>query len=110
MFVDEGEPIVTLLKAVLRQGVHMTYIPQLLSASVQTVSVETSKQLLFEPLSVRELEVLQLFRTELSGPEIASELHVSLNTLRSHTKNIYSKLEVNNRRAAVRRAKELALF
>ena len=63
-----------------------------------------------EPLSERELEVLRLLRTDLSGPEIARELMVSLNTLRTHTKNIYSKLGVNNRRAAVRRAEELDLF
>lgn len=110
IFVDEGEPLVPLLKAVLEQGALTTYIPRLLSASVLPVSKETTRQLLNEPLSVRELEVLLLFRTELSGPEIAGELHVSLNTLRTHTKNIYSKLEVNSRRAAVRRAEELALF
>ena len=62
------------------------------------------------PLSEREREVLRLLRTDLSGPDIARELIVSLNTLRTHTKNIYSKLEVNNRRAAVRRAEELDLF
>jgi LuxR family maltose regulon positive regulatory protein len=54
--------------------------------------------------------VLKLLRTELSGPEIAQQLIVSLNTLRTHTKNIYDKLGINNRRAAVRRAEELDLF
>ncbi len=63
-----------------------------------------------EPLSERELEVLRLLRSELSGPEIARELVVSLNTLRTHNKNIFSKLGVNNRRAAVRRAGELGLL
>jgi LuxR family transcriptional regulator, maltose regulon positive regulatory protein len=65
---------------------------------------------MIEPLSEREREVLRLLRTDLSGPEIARELIVSLNTLRTHTKNIYAKLEVNNRRTAVRRAEELDLF
>jgi LuxR family maltose regulon positive regulatory protein len=65
---------------------------------------------LIEPLSERELEVLRLLATGLNGPEIARELVVSLNTMRTHTKNIYSKLGVNDRRAAVRRAKELDLF
>ena len=51
--------------------------------------------------------MLRLLGTDLSGPEIARELMVSLNTLRTHTKNIYNKLGVNNRRAAVRRAEEL---
>ena len=65
---------------------------------------------MLDPLSERELEVLKLLRTELSGPEIADRLVVSLNTLRSHTKNIFNKLGVNNRRAAIRRADELDLF
>jgi LuxR family maltose regulon positive regulatory protein len=65
---------------------------------------------LIEPLSERELTVLRLLGTELSGPEIARELVVSLNTMRTHTKNIYSKLGVNNREAAVRRAEELDLL
>ena len=69
-----------------------------------------SKQDLIEPLSDRERDVLRLLRSDLSGPEIARELVVSLNTLRTHTQNIYSKLGVNNRRAAVRRAEELDLF
>ena len=69
-----------------------------------------SPQPIVEPLSDRELEVLRLLRTEMSGPEIARELVVSVNTLRTHTKNIFSKLGVNNRRAAVRRAEELGLF
>jgi LuxR family maltose regulon positive regulatory protein len=63
-----------------------------------------------EPLSEREMEVLRLLRSELSGPEIAQQLVVSLNTLRTHTKNIFNKLGVNNRRAAVHRAEELDLF
>ena len=67
-------------------------------------------QPLLEPLSERELEVLKLLGTELSGPEIARELTVSLNTVRTHTKNIYSKLGVSNRRAAIRRAEELGLL
>ena len=69
-----------------------------------------AKKVLIDPLSEREREVLRLLRTDMSGPEIARELIVSLNTLRTHTKNIYSKLEVNNRRAAIRRAEELDLF
>jgi LuxR family maltose regulon positive regulatory protein len=65
---------------------------------------------MIEPLSERELEVLKLLRSELNGPEIAQHLIVSLNTFRTHTKNIYNKLGVNDRRAAVRRAEELDLF
>ena len=53
--------------------------------------------------------MLRLLRSDLSGPDIARELFVSLNTLRTHTKNIYAKLGVSNRREAVRRAAELGL-
>jgi LuxR family maltose regulon positive regulatory protein len=63
-----------------------------------------------DPLSERERDVLRLLGTELSGPEIARELVVSLNTVRTHTKHIYTKLGVNNRRAAVRRAEQLNLL
>jgi DNA-binding CsgD family transcriptional regulator len=65
---------------------------------------------LIEPLSERELDVLRLLGSDLSGPDIARELLVSINTMRHHTKSIYPKLGVNNRRAAVRRAQELDLL
>jgi LuxR family maltose regulon positive regulatory protein len=65
---------------------------------------------LVDPLSVRELDVLRLLGGDLGGPEIADELVVSLNTVRTHTKNIYAKLGVTNRRAAVRRGEELGLM
>ena len=63
-----------------------------------------------EGLSDRELEVLRLLATELTGPEIARHLFVSVNTLRTHTKHIFAKLDVNTRQAAVRRATELGLL
>jgi predicted ATPase/DNA-binding CsgD family transcriptional regulator len=62
-----------------------------------------------EVLSPRELEILQLLKSALNGPEIADRLIVSLNTVRFHTKNIYQKLGVNNRLEAIQRAKELGL-
>ena len=65
---------------------------------------------LVEPLSERELVVLRLLGTDLSGPAIARELVVSLHTVRTHTNHIYAKLGVNDRRAAVRRATDLGLF
>jgi LuxR family maltose regulon positive regulatory protein len=62
-----------------------------------------------DELSERELDVLRLLRGDLSGPDIARELLVSLNTFRTHTKHIYTKLGVTNRREAVRRSAELGL-
>jgi LuxR family maltose regulon positive regulatory protein len=63
-----------------------------------------------EGLSSRELEVLRLLASDLSGPEISRRLVVSLNTLRTHTKNIYAKLGAASRREAITRAVELGLL
>ncbi len=54
--------------------------------------------------------MLRLLATDLDGPDIARELHVSLNTMRTHSRNIFRKLQVSSRRAAVRRAVELDLL
>ncbi len=63
-----------------------------------------------EGLSSRETEVLRLLASDLTGPEIARRLFVSVNTLRTHTRHIFTKLDVNTRPAAVRRATELGLL
>ena len=65
---------------------------------------------LVDPLSDRELDVLRLLGSDLDGPAIARELVVSLNTVRTHTKHIYTKLGVNNRRAAISKAHQLDLL
>ncbi len=109
VFVDEGPPMAVLLQAAARQGIAPDYSRQLLAALGPAPAGPPAKQALIEPLSDRELEVLRLLGSDLSGPEIARALMVSLNTLNTHTKNIYAKLAVNNRRAAVRRAGELHL-
>ena len=109
IFVDEGPPMASLLRAAAKQGIAPSYVRRLLAAVNTTEDSTPASQGLIEPLSERELDVLRLLGTDLDGPEIARELVVSLNTVRTHTKNIYAKLGVNNRRAAVRRAKELDL-
>lgn len=110
VFVDEGAPMEAMLQSVARRSAAPAYAGRLLSQfGTQAASVPNpmSGQQVTEPLSEREREVLRLLGTELSGPEIARQLVVSLNTVRTHTKNIYTKLGVNSRRAAVRRAAEL---
>jgi LuxR family maltose regulon positive regulatory protein len=113
IFVDEGEAMRLLIEKQSRNRDHPLsgYADKLLAAFTQPVAAPKSaiihqKSDMIEPLSKRELEVLKLLRSELSGPEIAQQLIVSLNTLRTHTNNIFNKLGVNNRRAAVRRAEE----
>ena len=110
IFVDEGDPMAALLRGAAKQGTAPNYVAQLRAAFRKSKSTSSVTQPFIEPLSERELEVLRLLGTELNGPEIARELMVSPNTMRTHTKNIYSKLGVHNRRAAVRRAAELDLL
>jgi len=109
VFADEGPPMASLLRVAARQQTVGNYVRQLLAAVTETEQNGPVKQALIEPLSERELDVLRLLGTELDGPAIARELMVSLNTVRTHTKHIYAKLAVTNRRAAVRRAAELDL-
>jgi LuxR family maltose regulon positive regulatory protein len=121
IFVDEGEAMQSLISDFRSQIEKQSrgqdrkligYADKILAAFPQPESkiVNPKSKILVEPLSDRELEVLRLLRSELSGPEIARQLIVSLNTLHTHTNNIYNKLGVNNRRAAVRRAEELDLL
>ncbi len=109
-FVDEGPPVAALLESAAKHGIAPAYVGRLLTAFGRTESRAPARQGLVDPLSQRELDVLRLLRSDLGGPEIARELVVSLNTVRTHTKNIYAKLGVNTRRAAVRRAEELDLM
>src|SRR3984957_171140 len=108
-FADEGASMAFLLRAAAKQGIASSYVRRLLAAVNKTEDLTPVTKGLIEPLSAREVEVLRLLGTDLGGPDIARELIVSLNTVRTHTKNIYAKLGVNNRRAAVRRARELDL-
>src|SRR5690349_5286990 len=109
IFIDAGPPMASLLRAAAKHGIAPGYVRRLLAAVNKTGDSTAASQGLTEPLSERELDVLRLLGTDLGGPDIARELVVSLNTVRTHTKNIYAKLGVNNRRAAVRRARELDL-
>ena len=61
-------------------------------------------------LSKRELEVLQLMATGLSNQEIAAHLFVSLNTIKTHTANVFEKLDVKRRTQAVEKAKRMKLI
>ena len=111
----EGPAVRALLLHLARQQPASAYLRRLIDACVAqpghaaVPDVPASAAALLDPLSDRELDVLRLLGTDLDGPELARHLSVSLNTLRTHTRNIYAKLGVNSRRAAVRRASELNL-
>lgn len=111
-FLDEGAPMAALLIAATARGSASPYVRRLLAASGASPErpVPTPAHPMIETLSAREADVLRLLATDLNGPEIARELVVSLNTVRTHTKNLYLKLGVNSRRAALSRARELDLL
>jgi LuxR family transcriptional regulator, maltose regulon positive regulatory protein len=112
LFLDEGQPMVALLGQIARAGPHdaQTHAQQLLAAAQRTPAPAPAVRATDDELSERERDVLRLLATELSGPEIAGHLYISLNTLRTHTKHIFQKLDVNTRRAAVPRAAEPSLL
>lgn len=106
LFTDEGVPMAALLDEAGRRAILPAYVRLLRRTFPATEPLSGPAS---EPLSDRELAVLRLLTTELTGPQIARELFISLNTLRTHTKHIFDKLGVNGRPAAVRRAREQAL-
>jgi len=117
IFVDEGEPMSRLLRHAATRGIAPQYVSKLLTA-FSTTHPETTRaaatrphpQPLIDPLSERELEVLQLLTTGMSNPEMAEHLYVAVSTVRSHLKSIYSKLNVHSRWDAIHRAEELGLL
>lgn len=114
VFLTEGEDVIDLLQAVRSEGdspERNNYIDRMLQKIGLSAFVRPSPtQDLLEPLSPRELEVLRLLPTELTAKELANELVISVNTVRSHMKSIYAKLGVHSRRQAVIRASELDLL
>jgi LuxR family maltose regulon positive regulatory protein len=117
IFVDEGEVMARLLRQVFMQEIHTDYVSQLLAAfSKNQPEPESLSQTMFhndelvDPLSERELQVLRLLTSHLSSTEIAGELYISVNTVRFHIKNIYSKFGVHSRAEALDRAKDLGLL
>jgi LuxR family maltose regulon positive regulatory protein len=109
VFLSTGEPARTLLQEARRRGLHIEHVDCLLAAFPPPVQPGPVTGLP-EALSEREIEVLLLMADGLKNQEIADRLVVSLNTVRYHSKNIFGKLSVDNRTAAVARARELGLL
>ncbi len=130
-FVDEGTAMAQLLAALVAgaagaakmdSGAHAfvervlgAFPPGCLASVPETSSMAISRsphdqQTLIDPLTERELEILRYLGSELSTPEIADALYVAASTVRTHVKNIYSKLGVHNRGEAVARATAVNLL
>ena len=117
IFVDEGQSMAQLLIETKNRGIAPNYIQRLLHAfpidqTEQAVKPQkvAPKSELDEPLSQRELEVLQLIAQGLSNREISERLFLALNTVKGHNQKIYSKLQVQSRTEAIVRARELDLL
>ncbi len=111
IFLDEGERVVKLLYLVKSNQDMTGYANELLEAFGPVIGpAPVPAQLLIEPLSGREIEVLKLIEAGLSNQEIASRLFISITTVKRHISNIYAKLDVNTRTQAVVRGKELGFF
>jgi LuxR family maltose regulon positive regulatory protein len=113
LLLEEGAAMTGLLRELQRQGLAGDHPRRILARDEHSRTAPAPRgapEPLADPLSGRELEVLRLLDGELTGPQIARQLFVSHNTLRSHTKHIFTKLDVTSRRAAVLRAHELGLL
>ena len=113
-FLDEGLPLAQLLYALVQQEPEARYAAQLLAdfpdSSPARPAVPDPQANLVEPLSDRELEVLQLISDGLSNKEIAQKLYLSVGTVKVHTRNIYGKLGVSSRTQAVAKAQSFGII
>ena len=110
-FLDEGEPMAKLLYQAQAHRAGAGYASELLSAVSQTADTTSPPaQLLIEPLSMRELEVLRLIEAGYSNQEIAARLVISMPTVKRHISNIYAKMGAKSRTQAVSLGRELKLF
>ena len=118
IFASKGKPVADLLEEIVsvrkqdhnqaKEGFSLAYAKKVLTAFKSLTSPKL--EALLDPLSDRELEVLQLIAAGLSNKEIGEKLFISLNTVKTHTRNINSKLDATSRTSAVARAKELKLI
>ena len=123
-YVDLGPPMADLLKKLVRQNIAVGYIGRILAAfraDKQTVFLDqvdqpdtdqplSTTQPLFEPLTNRELEILNLLAQRRRNKEIAANLFISPETVKKHLKNIYGKLNVSGRLKAVEKARQLNII
>ena len=121
LFVDEGLPMAELLSDAAAHGIMPDYTSKLLAQFETMRPTEEDRrpspaipsppsQLLIQPLSEREIEILQLVAQGFSNREIGTQLFLALDTIKGHNRRIYNKLQVKSRMEAVARGRELGLL
>ena len=116
IFVDEGVPMAQLLSEAAAYGMMSDYVSKLLAAFEAEKQKSEDKpdlpsaNLLIDPLSQRELKILQLIAQGLSNREIGKRLFLALDTIKGHNRKIFDKLQVQSRTEAIARARELGLL
>jgi LuxR family maltose regulon positive regulatory protein len=116
MFLDEGPSMMQLLREASAREIMPDYIGKLLAAFEEGQRKSEGKpdlspaQLLIEPLSQRELEILHLIAQGLSNRQIGERLFLALDTVKGHNRIIFDKLQVHRRTEALARARELGLL
>jgi LuxR family maltose regulon positive regulatory protein len=108
-FLDEGEPMARLLTAAAERGILPAYTTRLLAIWAGPAAA-APEQLLVEPLSQRELEILHLIAQGLSNQEIGKQLYLALDTVKGHNRRIFAKLQVQRRTEAIARGRALGLL
>jgi LuxR family maltose regulon positive regulatory protein len=110
-FLNQEEPMAQLLYQAALRGIYPEFCNRLLAEISPSVkSARGPQDELVEPLSNREIEVLQYIALGSANQEIAQELIISIYTVKSHARNIFSKLGVKNRTEAVAKARLLGIL
>jgi LuxR family maltose regulon positive regulatory protein len=118
LYADEGPVAARLLYSIINSnGVDSERVTRLLAAfsieaglDTQPDPIPSANSGLMEPLSERELEVLRLMAVGLGNKDIGDQLFISPQTVKTHTRNIYGKLDTHSRIAAVSKARLLGLL
>jgi len=114
MFLDEGKSMMGLLREASAHKITPDYTDKLLAAfqaeQRESKDIAELAQLLIDPLSQRELDVLRLIAQGLSNQEICKRLFLALDTVKGHNRRIFNKLQVQRRTEAIARARELGLI
>jgi len=111
LYLDIGTSMIELIYQVRKLGVVNDYIEEILGSFRKNNQAKLKKtRMLVEPLSIRELEILELINQGLTNKEIGDQLFIALDTVKGHNRRIFGKLEVKTRIEAIKKANLLGII